>query len=350
LTTAYVLSKQGYDVVVLAEADASHTPSVVAGALWEWPPAVCGHHNDVESLERSKSWSADSYQRFCELAKNPDTGVSLLKSCFYFRDRVEASDKELSKMIELQPHVARFVHSPELIVENGINPNLGLVDAYSYLAPIIDTAVYTEWLREQLVQEGCRFVRRRLNGDLRAIEGDLRGEFDTCAIVNCAGLGSQELATDPMFPLRGALVRLVNDGLSMPRVDGAHCITHDDSVAEQNMIYVVPRGKDRLLLGGTAERDQWETDIDLANNAAVRGVLERCRRFMPALQHGMLDHSMPVSVGLRPSRKRNVRLERESGHRIFHNYGHGGSGFSLSWGCAAEVADLVCAMTTQPNS
>jgi len=215
--------------------------------------------------------------------------------------------------------------------------------------PIIDTEVYMEWLRRQLMDEGCQFVKRRLNGDLRSIEGELLREFDSSVIVNCAGLGSRELASDEMSPLRGALVRLVNDGVSMPRIDDAHCIAHDPTSAEQNMIYVIPRGKDRLLLGGIAQPDQWNTDIDLTNSADVRGVLERCRRFMPTLQQGEIDTAKPVSVGLRPSRKRDVRLEREPGHRIFHNYGHGGSGFSLSWGCAAETASLVCAATNAHN-
>jgi D-amino-acid oxidase len=44
-------------------------------------------------------------------------------------------------------------------------------------------------------------------------------------------------------------------------------------------------------------------------------------------------------VGLRPFRPQ-VRLEREEfpdGTVLWHNYGHGGAGVSLSWGCATEV-------------
>jgi len=49
-------------------------------------------------------------------------------------------------------------------------------------------------------------------------------------------------------------------------------------------------------------------------------------------------------VGLRPFRRSGVRLERDQlrdGRMVIHNYGHGGSGFTLSWGCAREVVDLA---------
>ena len=46
-------------------------------------------------------------------------------------------------------------------------------------------------------------------------------------------------------------------------------------------------------------------------------------------------------VGLRPARP-SVRLEAEG--RVVHNYGHGGAGVTLSWGCAEEVRDLVASL------
>ena len=55
---------------------------------------------------------------------------------------------------------------------------------------------------------------------------------------------------------------------------------------------------------------------------------------------------MSHAVGLRPYRK-TIRLEREEIHferrriAVIHNYGHGGSGVTLCWGCALDVAQLV---------
>jgi D-amino-acid oxidase len=45
-----------------------------------------------------------------------------------------------------------------------------------------------------------------------------------------------------------------------------------------------------------------------------------------------------VEVGLRPGRPA-PRLEREGD--VVHNYGHGGVGVTVSWGCAAEALELI---------
>lgn len=49
------------------------------------------------------------------------------------------------------------------------------------------------------------------------------------------------------------------------------------------------------------------------------------------------------TVGLRPFRKTGPRVEKQSlgSKTIVHNYGHGGSGWSLSWGTALIASELV---------
>src|SRR3990170_2594905 len=63
-----------------------------------------------------------------------------------------------------------------------------------------------------------------------------------------------------------------------------------------------------------------------------------------------LDRVVKETVGLRPFRKKGFRLEKEElGNKtIIHNYGHGGSGWSLSWGTGSIAVEL--AQTTREKS
>ncbi len=159
-------------------------------------------------------------------------------------------------------------------------------------------------------------------------------------IVNCAGLGARELAVDPTVePHRGALLRVVNDGASMSRVTAAHAVANDTSSESQNMVFIVPRGADRLLLGGLVEPGEYDTDLELDGYPPLREMFDRCRDFLPVLRDAELDAADPLRVGLRPFRAGGVRLDVQPGTRIVHNYGHGGAGVTLSWGCAHEVAE-----------
>lgn len=56
-------------------------------------------------------------------------------------------------------------------------------------------------------------------------------------------------------------------------------------------------------------------------------------------------------AGVRPYRNSSYRLDAETiaGKFVVHNYGHGGAGITLSWGCAAKVRDIVARHLTVAN-
>lgn len=284
----------------------------------------------------------EAYEIFGDLATDRTTGVYMRLSNFYFTHPVEESAHDLSKMNELSVRVGGFLRDPELARANGVNPDYGVVDAYRHIAPMIDTDQYTGWLLRQLIATGTEVVRRRITGRLADQERRLRDEYGVDAIVNCTGLGAAELHGRPMYPLRGALVRILNDGTRMVKIDQAHCVSHDErSGEEQDIVFIVPRGENLVVLGGLAEAHEWGTDIGLDNHQPVRDMYDRCIAFMPEIEKAEIDPAEPVRVGLRPFRAQNVCLEAEPGTHIVHNYAHGGAGFSFSWGCAREVVAMV---------
>lgn len=340
LTTAHCLLQRGYQVTIIAEKFVPQIVSSVAGALWEWPPAISKGLQDQRSLERCQQWSVVSYEKFFELATDEQTGVHFRPANFYFHYRVEDDPWQLQKMTEVQHHVQGFRHDAALINEHGVNPQLGFLDVYQYLAPMVDTDSYLNWLLHQLQAAGCRVLTQRIDGYLREQEEQLKRQFGVDAIVNCSGLGARELAQDDMYPLRGALVRVKNDGSCMPRITESHSVLQDRE-GERSMVFVIPRGKNMLMLGGLTEPDEWSTDITLENYPPMRDMLQHCIEFLPILKHACIDPDEPVRVGLRPFCRENVRLEVEAGTHIIHNYGHGGAGVTYSWGCAQEVVELM---------
>ena len=150
-------------------------------------------------------------------------------------------------------------------------------------------------------------------------------------IVNCTGIGARELTPDPaLYPVRGQVVVAANPGLTEFFVgEGA-----DDEVS-----YIFPHGA-TVVLGGTHEPGAESLRPD---PATAERILASCAAVDPRLAGApVLGHR----VGLRPVRPR-VRLESAAlpgGRLLVHNYGHGGAGVTLSWGCARAVLAEVTGM------
>jgi D-amino-acid oxidase len=152
----------------------------------------------------------------------------------------------------------------------------------------------------------------------------LAGLPEASLVVNCSGLGSRKLADDvTSTPVRGQVVVVEQIGLEEWWLAGET----EGAVPT----YVIPRTTD-IVLGGTDEVGDWSRT---PSPDAAADILRRAAALVPELTHAtVLRHK----VGLRPARP-EVRLERVGD--VVHCYGHGGSGVTLSWGCADDVVRLA---------
>ncbi|KAF2180389.1 nucleotide-binding domain-containing protein [Zopfia rhizophila CBS 207.26] len=354
LIVSWVLLDKGYNVTVLSKdwtsfEQGKRLTSQIAGALWEYPPAVCGLHTDAVSLQHAKEWSMIAYHIWDGIASVPElgeaAGVRMKQSAFFFPKPVEEDPDQHEKMLEIIASGVRgFVRSPEILEKRGVGHGYDAVDAYEFMAPVIDTDKAMQWLMTLVRGKGARYITGTIDDDLVNVEGALAAQFNADAIVNASGLQSYHLAGDKTcYPLRGGLIRVINDGSDFPKVNTAMAISADAAHSENEFVFLLPRNDNTLVMGGFAEPHEWELNLTL-DSPVVKKMRERCEAFLPVLKIARLDPEYPFAQGLRPSREQNVRVERESrraGSRIVHSYGHGGSGWSFSFGCAQDVAMLV---------
>ena len=302
LTTGIALLRAGHSVRIWAKALPPETTSNVAAAVW-YPYMAF-------PADRVAAWSADGYRVFLELASNPDTGV--IQSRVFDLLRAPAPDPAWKDDV----HDFRHAPADELPA--------GFADARVFVAPVIDTSRYLDYLMRTFRAEGGNIEQRTVRDMSQALA-------ESHAVVNCTGLGARELVGDSEFrPLRGQVVRV--------RPTGSRRVLLDDNEAGE-VTYIVPRISDTIL-GGTDDEGDERTEPD---PAITRDILRRCARLDPTLADLSEDDILGVAVGIRPVRSA-VRLEVESagtGRWLIHNYGHGGAGVTLSWGCANEVARLV---------
>jgi D-amino-acid oxidase len=297
LTTALVLQEAGWQVTVIAREWAPRIVSSVAAAIWY--PYQVAH-------PRATHWALVSAARFGALLDRPECGVRAVEGVQLHRTVCPPPD-----WAEQMPGYRAL--EPEELPE-------GYACGYSYELPIIETPIYLRWLRDEVERRGATFEEREL-----ANLDEVMGEWPV--VVNCTGLAAREFVGDAtMVPIRGQIVKMT------PGYVDRFLFDEDDHDAPT---YIIPR-QDATIVGGTAIHGDWDLDVRADTTTALLG---RARQLAPELDEAQV---LDVLVGLRPGRP-TVRLDAEQhgDTLVIHNYGHGGGGFTLSWGCAEEVLALI---------
>lgn len=301
LTSAICLAEAGWPVRVWAATMGAQTTSAVAGAVW-LPP------RPAERATESLRWTEHSLTVFTDLARDPDSGVQLVPAL---------AVGELSAA-EAMSSAAALI--PDLRPADPADVPDGFGHGFRATVPMIDMPHYLDYLTRRLAAAGCDVEEHPV--------GSLAEAADAAPIVvNCTGLAAGDLTgDDTVVPLFGQHVVLTNPGLRQ-------LFLEINSGPEWTCYFPHP---ERVVCGGISVGGRWDTTAD---PELTERILHRCRAVQPRLNDAEV---IEVITGLRPHRP-SVRVAAEplGRARCIHNYGHGGNGVTLSWGCARDVVHLV---------
>jgi D-amino-acid oxidase len=323
LTCGVVLAEHGYRTAIFAKEIGQQTTSSVAAAVW-FP-----YH--VEPAERVIPLALETYQVLLDLARFPESGVSIIESRQFLRTgeieipdwaipiggSVIPSDVEGSRCASFKVS-PRDPSTPPAYAESAQDDDC-FASGFSLRVPLMDTTIYLDYLAARFRKAG----EIHANVRFEKLE-DVDTQFDL--VLNCAGIGARELVRDhDLEPHRGQVA-------IVPRIEGLSCaIVCDD----EPLMYAIPRAND-CVFGGTND----VSDNLTADPATTSRIMAECSRVLNIDKPPVLAER----VGLRPFRRSGVRIERDrlrDGRTVIHNYGHGGAGFTLSWGCARKVLELT---------
>ncbi|WP_062434176.1 FAD-dependent oxidoreductase [Herbidospora daliensis] len=300
LTTAIALNEAGLRAVVWTAEVPRQTTSAVAGALLGGPVMT-------EPRDDAVRWQKTGLEIFGELAARAHTGVTAA------RGRL---------VTQMDGGTPPWAHDLPGFAECSPDELAGFKAGFWITSPIADMPCYLDYLVDRLCRSG---------GDLEicTVASLEQPTSHAPIVVNCAGVAGGTLACDDsVTPVRGQHVVVENPGLTEFFYEGGFA---DDWTG------FFPHG-DRVVLGGNARKGDWNLEPDEAQTADI---LRRCAEVEPRLADARV---IKVDVGLRPARP-SIRLEEQQVDqgRLIHNYGHGGVGVSMSWGCALDVVKMVSA-------
>ncbi len=301
LTAAVRLQESGRRVTIVTADPPEATTSNVAAAVW-FPTAV-------GPAARAVRWAARTREVLDHLAAHEPAAAVVPRDTLMLYRGPPGRPWWTAALAEVRDAAPGTLPA-------------GYRHGLTFTAPLIDVPRHLPWLAARFAAAGGRTVQRRLTS-LTELAGLAP------AIVNASGLGAADLVGDPtVTALRGQVVRTTNPGLTVSLRDQGH---------PAGYTYIHPR-RDDCILGGTVEPGRTDLGVDPEVTDAI---VARCTALAPELADAEV---LGADVGLRPARP-EVRLEVDRisvpGTIVVHDYGHGGAGFTLGWGCAEEVVALL---------
>ncbi|KAK3597141.1 hypothetical protein CHS0354_038061 [Potamilus streckersoni] len=299
------------EVTIIADKLSPNTTSDVSAGFWM--PHLIGS----TPHEKIRSWSQATWDHMTALAYSKqasEVGACLVSGYLLSPVKLDPPlywDQVLGFREVSQEEMANFP---------------GAKYGFFYTTVMIEVRRYLPWLMKRFKERGGNVQQKRISSLM-----ELSNQYEI--VVNCSGVEARQLVGDQSVEsIRGQIIRV-----RAPWLKTFLMVTNENP--DFLDAYIFP-GAQEVVLGGIEQVGDW----DLQHRDVDREYLwKTCTRLLPCLQNAEMVKDW---TGLRPART-SVRLEVEYlrlGDRsmtVVHCYGHGGSGVTLHWGCAKEVAELV---------
>ena len=295
LSTAVALQESGFEVRLLAKGKWESTLSSKVGAVW-FPYAI-------EPRDKSSLWAAVAYHRY-KSEQGIAAGVSFIPFLNAYTD--EENEEWVNELPKGTVRKATLEELPK-----------GMEKGFIAEVPLAEPPLYLPYLLEKFLAQGGTFEQKTISSlsELATLD-----EW----VINCTGLGAKIICKDrDLHPMRGQILRA--EKLDVP--------SFADPTRQGALSYIINRSED-CVIGGTDYENDWNEEIDPEDTTRI---LTRLKGFGISSNPKVLE----IIVGLRPKRSA-VRFEFDPYFpNVFHNYGHGGVGFTVAWGCALELASAL---------
>ncbi|WP_342220521.1 FAD-dependent oxidoreductase [Rickettsiella endosymbiont of Miltochrista miniata] len=305
MTNAIVLLENGFDVTVFTKDDPLATNSDAAVATWFAP------NNDKALLQK---YCLKSLEKFDELIKYKTPGVDKISELLYFKTESDFKNsvwakESVRKLVELSEDTAA-----QLKID-------GFPFSVLVKIPLINPIFYRPHMLEHFKGLGGKLIEQEIIS-----LNDLVKSYPI--VINSPGWEAKQLTLDDsVYPVRGQTeICVIRD------------IKNDYSLnVEALNAYVVFRpatkGDGDCVLGTTYQINDTDRKIRASDK---QDIISKISTFFPIIK----DVNTHSKVGIRCGRN-EVRVEeqRVGESMIVHCYGHGGSGYSASWGSAHKVLE-----------
>jgi glycine/D-amino acid oxidase-like deaminating enzyme len=245
LTTARLLQNRGWNVTIYASDLPPATTSNVAGAQWT-PTTVFDPDAATPDFLDTFRKAARIANRQFQLMVGPTYGVRWIDNYSLKRD-AQSTFPELD-------YATRFgiadLYADVETVDPASVPFVGFKEIRRFSTMLMEPNTFLPAVERDFLLQGGKIAVRTFHAASEI------SAFRETVVFNCTGLGSRALFNDKSLePVRGQLTILE----PQPDVDYTYL---------SGQLYMFPRS-DGIVLGGTFQRGDWSTSVDLATQARI---------------------------------------------------------------------------------